>query len=311
VPTLNRLASTAYYAHEAHIAANVARVLGKTVDAARYDTLFSRIKRDFNIAFLGADGVYRERPVPGVAPPATGGPPAAPRPMRAYVHTAQILPLAFGLVPDSLRGIVASKLADDIVNKSGGNAYVGVLGARYVLPALTATGHHDAALTVATQTDEPSWGYWTDSLGFTALGEHWFAGTRSQNHHMFGAIVQWFYEDLAGVRPIEPGYRRIEFRPEIPSRGLDSVSMSYNSVRGPVASSWRRTPAGLELDVTVPTGATGLVYVPASSAASVTEIAGGSAVLAERARGVRLVRTEQGRVLYEVGSGVYQFRVRH
>ena len=311
VPTINRISSTAYYAKMARIAADAARVLGKTADAARYDTLFSRIKRDFDAAFLGADGVYRERPIPGVAAPATGGPPAAPRAMRAYVQTAQILPLAFGLVPDNMRANVAAKLADDITSRSGGNAYVGVLGARYVLPVLTATGHHDVAYGVATQTDEPSWGYWTDSLGFTSLGEHWIAGTRSQNHHMFGAIVQWFYEDLAGVRPIEPGYRRIEFKPEIPTRGLDSVSMSYNSVRGPVASSWRRTASGLELNVTVPANATGVVYVPAQSAASVTEIGGGSPVLAERARGVHMLRVEQGRVVYEVGSGIYQFRVVH
>jgi alpha-L-rhamnosidase len=310
VPTVNRIASTAYYAHMARIAARAATVLGRSEDAARYDTLFSRIRRDFNTAFLGADGVYRERPIPGAAPAAAGGPPAARVPMRDYVQTAQILPLAFGLVPDSLRASVAAKLAADIVEKSGGNAYVGVLGARYVLPVLTATGHHDAAYTVATQTDEPSWGYWTDSLHFTALGEHWYAATRSQNHHMFGAIVQWFYEDLAGMRALEPGYRRIEFRPEVPSRGLDSVAVSYESVRGLVASRWRRVAGGLELDVIIPPNATGVVYVPATSAARVTEIGGGRAVPADRAASVRLLRTEGGRVLYEVGSGHYQFRVR-
>jgi alpha-L-rhamnosidase len=175
---------------------------------------------------------------------------------------------------------------------------------------LTAAGLHDVAFGVATQTDEPSWGYWTDSLGFTALGEHWFAGTRSQNHHMFGAIVQWFYEDLAGVRALEPGYRRIEFRPEVPSGGLDSVVTKFESVRGVVGSRWLRTTAGFELDVTVPPNATGVVYVPASSAASVSEIGGGSAILAERARGVRLVRAERGRVVYDVGSGSYRFRIR-
>ena len=252
VPTLNRLVSTAYYAHMARIAADAARILGRMPDAARYDTLFNRIRRDFNTAFLGADGVYRERPVPGVAAPTTGGPPAPRTPMREFVHTAQVLPLAFGLVPDSLRASVAARLADDIMTKSHGNAFVGVIGARYVLPVLTANGHHDVAYTVATRTTEPGWGYWTDLLGFTALGEHWFAGTRSQNHHMFGAIVQWFYEDLAGVRPLEPGYRRIEFRPEVPGTGLDSVAVSYESVRGVVASRWRRSPDGLEFDVTVP-----------------------------------------------------------
>jgi len=310
VPTVNRISSTAYYARMARIASDAARVLGKTADAMRYDSLFSRIARDFNTAFLGDDGIYRERPIPGVAAPATGGPPAPSRPMRAYVQTAQILPLAFGLVPDSVRATVVSKLASDITEKSGGNAYVGVLGARYVLPVLTAAGQNDVAYGVATQTDEPSWGYWTDSLGFTALGEHWYAGTRSQNHHMFGAIVQWFYEDLAGVRAIEPGYRRIEFRPEIPSAGLDSVAMTYESVRGTVASRWLRVADGLELDVAVPPNATGVVYVPASSGAIVTEIGGGRSVLAARAPGVRLLRTEPGRVVFEVGSGHYQFRVR-
>jgi alpha-L-rhamnosidase len=103
----------------------------------------------------------------------------------------------------------------------GGHAFVGVLGARWVLPVLTATGHHDVAYTVATQTTEPSWGYWTDALKFTALGESWPADTRSRNHHFFGAIVQWFYEDLAGIRPLEPGFRKIEFKPEIPATGLD------------------------------------------------------------------------------------------
>ena len=139
------------------------------------------------------------------------------------MQTAQILPLAFGLVPDDRRAALAARLADDIAKARGGHAYVGVLGARYVLPVLTETGHHDVAYAVATQTDEPSWGYWTDVAGFTALGEHWPATTRSRNHHFFGAIVQWLYEDLAGIRPLAPGYETIEFRPEIPRTGLDRV----------------------------------------------------------------------------------------
>jgi alpha-L-rhamnosidase len=307
VPTVNRISSTAYYAYMARIASNAARVLGRTADAARYDTLFAHIRRDFNVAFLGKDGVYREPPIAGPVVQA-GGPPAPRVPMRSYVHTAQILPLAFGLVPDSLRAAVAAHLADDILKNSGGHAYVGVLGARYVLPVLTETGQHVAAYVVATKTDEPSWGYWTDSLGFTSLGEHWYGATRSQNHHMFGAIVQWFYEDVAGVRALEPGYRRIEFRPEVPSRGSDSVAVTYESVRGLVASRWRRTASGLELDVTVPPNATGVVYVPAENGDAVTEI-GRGIFSAERATGVRLLRREPGRVVYEVGSGTYQFRV--
>ncbi len=132
--------------------------------------------------------------------------------------------------------MLAARLADDIVNARGGNAYVGVLGARYVLPVLTATGHHDVAFTGGDPDRRAELGYWTDVAKFTALGEQWPADTCSRNHHFFGAIVQWFYEDLAGMRPLEAGYRKIEFRPEIPKAGLEAVSASYESVRGTIAS---------------------------------------------------------------------------
>jgi len=283
IPTLDALASSAYYAHLVHIAADAARVLGHEAEARRYDDLFARARSDFDARFLSEDGAYREK---------------ADQP---FLHTAQILPLAFGLVPDDRRQALAARLAGDILGKREGNAWVGVLGARHVLPVLTATGQHEAAFTVATQTDEPSWGYWTDTAKFTALGEHWPADTRSRNHHFFGAIVQWLYEDLAGFRPLEPGYRRIEFRPEIPAAGLDSVSASYESVRGTVATGWRRTAQGLDFDVTVPPNAEGRVFVPASSPGSVTETLGGAAVT--------LVGAEGGRVVYDVGSGRYRFRV--
>jgi alpha-L-rhamnosidase len=292
VATINALTATAYYAHCAQIAANVARALGLSADAGRYDGLFQAIRADFNGHFLGRAGVYREK---------DGDP---------FTQTAQILPLAFGLVPDDLRAAVAARLADDIVNNRDGHAYVGVLGARYVLPVLTATGHHDVAYRVATQTSEPSWGYWTDVAGFTALGEHWPADTRSRNHHFFGTIVEWLYEDLAGIRPLEPGYGRIEFKPEIPPEGLDRLSASYESVRGPIAVRGKRTATGVELDVSVPPNATGRVHVPAASPRSVTETGAGRAVAADKAGSVRLVGVEAGRLVYEVGSGRYQFRTR-
>ncbi|MBV8859035.1 MAG: family 78 glycoside hydrolase catalytic domain [Acidobacteria bacterium] len=291
VPTINALTSTAYYAHLARIAADAARALGKNEDAGRYDDLFKKIRADFNARFLGPEGFYREKDA------------------DPFVQSAQIFPLAFGLVPEEKRGAVANRLAEDILKNRGGHAYVGVLGARYVLPVLTETGHLDVALTVATQTTEPSWGFWTDALKLTSLGEQWPADTRSRNHHFFGAVVQWFYEDLAGFRPLEPGFQRIEFKPEIPTAGLDDVSASYESVRGRVAVRWRRTTTGLELDVTVPPNATGRVYVPAPSPQAVTETGKGKAVPAEKADSVKLFGVEGGRVVYEVGSGSYQFRV--
>ena len=302
-----KLSATAYYALFAHIAADAARALGQTTDAARYDSLFTRIRSAFNAKFLGADGVYHD----STTSTGPGGPPPAVRvkpPAGALQQTPQLLALAFGLAPDSLRAPLAAKLAADVTRLRGGNAFVGILGARYFHPVLTDAGQADVAFTAATQRDYPSYGYWADSLHWTTLAEYWEPTSRSRNHHMFGAIVQWFYESLAGIRALAPGYERIEFRPAMPT-GLDSASASIRTVRGTVATRWRRVGAsGLELDVTVPPTAAGRVYVPASSAAAVTEIGAGR-VAAARADGVRLVGVEGGRVVLDVGSGTYRFRV--
>jgi alpha-L-rhamnosidase len=134
VPTINALVSSAFYARMARIAADTARALGDAAAAQKYDTLFGRIRADFNARFLGADGIYREKPE------------------ETFVQTAQVLPLAFDLVPDEQRAAVADRLARDIIDNHRGHVSMGVIGATYVLPVLTATGHHDVALTVATGT---------------------------------------------------------------------------------------------------------------------------------------------------------------
>ena len=302
-----KLSATAYYALFARIAADAARVLGETADAARYDSLFVRVRDAFNAKFLTADGVYRDTTTttgPGGPPPAVLVKP----PAGALQHTPQLLALAFGLAPDSLRAPLAAKLVADVTRLRGGNAFVGILGARYFHPVLTDAGYADVAFAAATQRDYPSYGYWADSLHWTTLAEYWEPTSRSRNHHMFGAVAQWFYESLAGIRPIAPGYERVEFRPSMPA-GLDSATASIRTVRGIVAARWRRSSGSeLELDVTVPPTATGRVYVPASSPAAVTEIGAGRAAV-ERAAGVSLIGVEDGRVVLDVGSGRYRFRV--
>jgi len=294
VPTINALVSTAFLARMAEIAAGTARALHDAPGAAKYDQLFDRVRSDFNARFLSPEGIYREKAEDG------------------FVQTAQILPLAFHLVPEAQRAAVAQRLADDITSRRAGHAYVGVIGAAYVLPVLTATGHHDVAFTVATRTDEPSWGYWTDTLKFTALGESWPADTRSRNHHFFGAIVQWFYEDLAGLTPVEPGFARVGFTPHVPTGGLDHVAARYDSVRGPIRSEWTKSADGIHFRVTVPPTSRGRIDLPASDPMLVRVLHGagdGNVALAD-APGVGVGKSEDGHVRLEFGSGEYEFLVR-
>jgi alpha-L-rhamnosidase len=297
VPTIIAPSSTAYVAYMAKLAADSARALGQ--DASALDAVYAGVKADFNAKWWDASvGYYREN---------------ATQPL---VQTMQILPLAFGLVPDERRRGLQEKLVNDILVTRDGHQMTGIAGSRWIYQVLTTAAEEGvpdagkAAYTIAQQTTYPSYGRWATQLGWTSLGEYWEQSSRTRNHHMFGSIGQWFYEGLAGLAPLKPGYEEIEFKPLIvDDPGLTNASASYDSVRGTVKSAWRRTAGGIQLDVTVPPNATGRVYVPGSNPKLVGEVGSGTPLIAENAPGVKLVGVDRGRVVYEVGSGSYAFRV--
>jgi alpha-L-rhamnosidase len=198
---------------------------------------------------------------------------------------------------------VGDALAADAASR-GDHLTTGIMGTRFLFDALTQAGHVDEAYKIAIQETYPSYGYWLDKLGWTGLGEYWEEDARSRNHQMYGSIVQWLYADLAGITPSQPGWSQITFKPFIPS-GLDDVSASVDTVRGPVAIHWHQTPRTLLVSITVPPNATGLIYLPVSDPTAVTE----SGRPAPRAPGVRLIGHDGDRLGYSVTSGRYSFAV--
>lgn len=285
--------ANAWWFHMNEIQAEAAELLGRPAEAKAHRDKADQIRVRFNETFLDrAVGRYRDPSDPA----------------KDYSQHVNAMSLELGLVPADMRQRVADSLAADVVRR-GHHLDTGSIGIRFLWPALSRNGHLDTAVRTATQTTYPSYGYWIDELGWTSLGEFWEESSRSRSHHFQGTIVQWFFEGLAGIAPLEPGFERIEFRPEVPAEGLDWVSASSETVRGPVASSWRKADGFLELQLTVPAGSSGVVHVPGRDAGSVTESGQGAAVPADEADGVRLVGVEDDRVVYEVGSGEYVFRV--
>lgn len=63
--------------------------------------------------------------------------------------------------------------------------------------------------------------------------------------------------DLAGISAEEsaPGFEHIVIAPHFPE-GLDHVSASYDSVRGRIVSSWKRTGDKISVEVDIPVGCT-------------------------------------------------------
>ena len=188
------------------------------------------------------------------------------------------------------------------VEKRQGHIDTGILGAKYILNALTENGRADVAYRMASQKDLPSWGWWIEQ-GATTLWEQW-NGSESRNHIMFGDISAWFYKALAGINP-DPGaagFKHVLVEPNVVG-DLTAAKATYDSVRGRVASDWKIANGRFHLTVTIPANTTATVSIPSAEAGKITE----GKQPAAKAESVRFVGVENGRSLFEIGSGTYEF----
>jgi len=222
-----------------------------------WTTALTTMKRRFNERFLTLRGATS--PVPGH--------PLYPDSIfyGNNTVTANLLPLAFGIVPDSLRQAVV----DNIVRKLYENKWrltTGVIGTSWLLRTLSDNGRSDLALRVANQRAYPSWGYMAEQ-GATTIWELW-NGDRadprmnSANHVMLlGDFVTWCYQYLGGIRTTS-AYRHIDLQPDFTLQELSWVNMSYKTPYGTVVSRWRKTLQRLHWEVEVPCGTTATVHLP-------------------------------------------------
>jgi alpha-L-rhamnosidase len=284
------LLATAYFYHDALLMARYATLLGKADDAQHFTDLAEKLKTAFNQKFFRAEaGQYDNGS-----------------------QTSCVLPLAFGLVPDGERERVFNHLVRKITDETHNHIGTGLIGGQWLMRVLTAGGRADLAYTIAAQKTYPSWGYMVEKSA-TTVWELWNGDTadpamNSGNHVMLvGDLGIWLYENLAGIRSDreQPGFKHIVMRPE-PVGDLQFAKASHRSPYGLIASDWQQKDGVFRWDIAVPVNTTATVYVPAKNAENVTE----SGKPAAQAPGVKLVKTENGRAVFSVGSGNYRFESR-
>jgi alpha-L-rhamnosidase len=188
-------------------------------------------------------------------------------------------------------------VAADIAAK-GYKLDVGVYALRYLPRLLSDHGHGEVVWKVVTRTDEPSWGFWLKN-DIRGMPEGWGLGSRSWNHHYFASISSWFYEGLAGIRPVAPGYARVQVRPVVP-QGLTRAGARLVTPRGEIGSRWRRDSDGVvTLDVAIPGACDGEVWLP-----------NGGARLTRPPPGARWLGRRGDAAGYRVAPGEWTFRFR-
>jgi len=259
-PEDTRLTATAYLHRALTATAELGDLLGHNDVAARYRQAAAGLRDALNATFLRG-GAYRTDKDPD------------------YRQTSNAIPLAFGLVPtESVASVVDNLVAD--VRARGDHLNTGALGTSVLLPVLTAHGHADVAHAIATQRTYPSWGYWFDN-GADTMWEMWPVDSRSRDHYFQGTVVRWLYENVAGLRPGDAGYRRFVVRPDA-TVGVTWARTSIETVRGRVAVDWSLSGSTMTLTVEVPFGATAEVHVPNGAGFEMREVHSGRWTFAGR-----------------------------
>ncbi len=238
------LISTAYYYHFMEMMSDFARVLGKQRDIPEYQALKERVHEGFQQAFY-QDGFYGENKM-----------------------TDNLLPLAFGMVPEDDRQQVFDQVVETIQVKNNGHLSTGLIGTQWLMRTLSDFGRADLALKIATNTTFPSWGYMIEN-GATTIWELWHGNVakptmNSQNHTMLlGDLTVWFYEYLAGIKAgaDSPGFKVFELQPVF-VEGLDSVKASFDSPYGTIGSHWERMGEQITWKIKVPVNTTAIVKMP-------------------------------------------------
>ena len=239
--------ASAWFAHSADLLARAALVLDDDSAAERFGSLGQEIRDALRQQWVAPSGR-----------------------IVADTQTGCALTLAFGLVEDRHRPVVAARLQRLVANE-GHRVATGFLGTPFLLFALSDTGYVSDAFKLLCQTRSPSWLY-AVANGATTIWERWEAmapdgslgaggDMLSFNHYALGAIGAWMHASIGGLTPIEPGFRRFKVAPR-PGGGMTSARVSFDSPYGRIAVDWSLVGCGVEVLVTVPPNTDAEVHLP-------------------------------------------------
>lgn len=294
--TNSTLLATAYYHMVSKLMVKFADLLGEEADAKDYAARAERTKEAFNRHFLHVEK--------GVSPTKY---PHYHYPEPIYYDnntvTANLLAVAFDIVPEEYREEVEKNIIKKLVVDNNLHISSGVAGQNWTLRYLTKMGRGDVAYQLASQKSYPSFGYMA-SRGATTIWELWNGDTanprmNSGNHvMMLGDLIPWFYRDLAGINPAKPAYKEIRLAPDFSIDELFEIDASYESLHGKIVSRYSKTPMRIEWDVEIPCNTVATLVVPTTAPDAIRE------------EGVRMIGVEKGQGLWRVPSGKYHFSIK-
>ncbi len=251
------LISTAFFSHSTSLVEKTARILKKNEDAAYYLDLNKEIKQSFYNEFVTPNGR-----------------------LSPNSQTAYILALKFGLLDQKDIPSAVNYLTGNI-EKRNYHLSTGFLGTPYICQVLTKYGFPDIAYKLLLQKSYPSWLY-PVTRGATTIWERWdgikpdssfqSVSMNSFNHYAYGAIGDWMYSTVTGIRENEefPGYKQCTIEPFL-NNSLTFARASFDSMYGMIQSEWATKDDQVELKVSVPANTKATIIIHTSNCDSLKE----------------------------------------
>lgn len=234
---------TAYFYRDLVIIAEIAGWLGQENDQAYYEELAAEVLNSYNQTLLiwnpqTGEWAYDSFDKTGISP----------------TQAAQAIPLQFKMVPEDKRESVERSF---LLTCEQNQLHSGEIGLPYILRTLGELKQPDLVHNMIFQEFHPSY-YRFIRNGETTLPEFWRDDSRSRNHDMMGAVLEWFYRYMAGISS-EDGYRHICISPSLPG-GINCIKCSYKAITGSIDITVLQETE-LKAKVRIPVNTTGEVWL--------------------------------------------------
>ncbi|KAL4874903.1 bacterial alpha-L-rhamnosidase-domain-containing protein [Aspergillus karnatakaensis] len=263
------LVADAYLVHVTELLANISTYLDLSNDAERYNGDRTRLAAAWRDAWISDNGTVANETQTGLA-----------------------LPLYFGLFDQESEYVSAISRLTHIVEENEYKIGTGFAGTHLIGHALSKHDATDTFYKMLLQEEVPGWLYQV-KLNGTTTWERWDSllpdgsvnpgEMTSFNHYAYGSVGSWMHENIGGLTPAEPGWRRFNVDVK-PGGGLTYAETRFVTAYGVVGTRWAVERGVFRLAVSVPPNTQAVVNVPG--------------------------RVKGGKNRVVVGSGVYRFESR-
>jgi alpha-L-rhamnosidase len=245
----NAPVSNAFFVNDLRIFLRLLKLMNKEDEYKHYEEIYQKVKNAYIKAFINKKNGKVKKDYQGT----------------------YVLALKHVLIEDStLKKLVQTRFVEN-VKKYGLDT--GFFATEFLLPMLVESNETKLAYDILLSDKCPGWMYQINK-GATTIWERWDSlkddgqvnesqnngdNMVSFNHYSFGAVGEFFYQYILGIKALEPGYTKIKIQP-YPDKRLGNVKGSYLSRSGKIVVNYFYFEDKIKFEIEVPTST--LIILP-------------------------------------------------